>query len=176
MLRELAVHFSNAWRVLRFVSESTPDCSAPRCSAEAFAYESLTSPAEGIDIAIGFRPGSAERNEPFFDVAFAPRPKLGAGEIDDLAELEGGGEWNDEEWFGAVLPGSTYPIYDTESAKAASVLAFFDSALDNFASSPASRSIEDERDCPFRYANDAQEPSRSASLRRISVWRARESG
>lgn len=130
VLRELAVHFSNAWRVLRFVSESTPDCSAPRCSAEAFAYESLTSPAEGIDIAIGFRPGSAERNEPFFYVAFAPRPKLGAGEIDDLAELEGGGEWNDEEWFGAVLPGSTYTIYDTESAQAAAVLAFFDSALE----------------------------------------------
>jgi len=29
---------------------------------------------------------------------------------------------NDEEWFGAVLPGSTYTIYDTESAQVASVL------------------------------------------------------
>jgi hypothetical protein len=34
----------------------------------------------------------------------------------------------------------------------------------------------DERDCPFRYANEAQEPSRSARLRRISAWRARVSG
>ena len=48
----------------------------------------------------------------------------------DLAELEGGGEWNDDDSFGAVLPGSAYTIYDTESAQAASVLAFFDSALE----------------------------------------------
>lgn len=130
VLRELATHFSNAWRVLRFVAENTPDCSAPCCSAAAFACESRTSPAEGIDIAIGFRPGDAERDEPYFYVALAPRPKLGADEIDDLAELEGGGEWNDEDWFGAVLPGSAYTIYDTESAQAASVLAFFDSALE----------------------------------------------
>jgi hypothetical protein len=130
VLRKLTVHFSNAWRVLSFVSESTPDCSAPRCSAAAFAYESRTSPAEGIDIAIGFRPGDAERNEPYFYVALAPRPHFRADEIDDLAELEGGGEWNDEDWFGAVLPGSAYTIYDTESAQAASVLAFFDSALE----------------------------------------------
>jgi hypothetical protein len=119
---------------LSFVSESTPDCTAPRCSAAAFAYESRTSPAEGVEIAIGFRPGDAEHNEPFLYVALAPRPRFRVDEIDDLAELEGGGEWNDEDWFGAVLPGSAYTIYDTEPVQAASVLSFFDSALEQLRS------------------------------------------
>jgi len=134
VLRKLTAHFSNAWRALSFVSESTPDCTAPRCSAAAFAYESRTSPAEGIEIAIGFRPGDAEHNEPFLYVALAPRPRFRVDEIDDLAELEGGGEWNDEDWFGAVLPGSAYTIYDTEPVQAASVLSFFDSALEQLRS------------------------------------------
>ena len=130
VLQRLTVHFANAWRVLSFVSENTTDCPAPRCSPATFAYESRTSPAEEVEIAIGFRPGDGERNEPFFYVALAPRPRLGATEIDDLAELEGGGEWTDEDWFGAVLPGSACTIYDTKTAQAATAASFFDSALE----------------------------------------------
>lgn len=130
ILEKLAVHFANAWRVLSVVSENTIDCPAPRCSPATFAFETRTSPAEDVELAIGFRPGDAERSEPFFYVALAPRPRLRSRELDDLAELEGGGEWTDEEWFGAVLPGSAYTIYAAKSAQAKAATAFFDSALE----------------------------------------------
>jgi hypothetical protein len=130
VLRKLTVYIANAWRVLTYVSEITADCGAPRCSSETLAYESRVSPAEGIEIAIGFQPGDAERREPYFYVALLPRPDLGEDEFDELEELEGGGEWTDEDWFGAVLPGSAYTIYDSESVQAASATSFFDSALE----------------------------------------------
>ena len=50
--------------------------------------------------------------------------------IDDLEELDGGGEWTDEDWFGAVLPGSAYTIYDSESEQAAAATSFVESALE----------------------------------------------
>ena len=130
LLERLAVHFANAARVLHYVAEITTDCSAPRCSPATFAFESRSSPAEDVELAISFRLGDGERNEPFYYVALAPRPRLGARELDDLAELEGGGEWTDEEWFGAVLPASAHTIYDTKRAQSGAVLAFFDSALE----------------------------------------------
>ena len=130
VLRKLAAYIANAWRVLTYFSEITPDCSTPRCSSETFAYESSLSPAEGVEIAIGFQPGDAERREPYFYVALLPRPRLDEDGIDALDELEGGGEWTDEEWFGAVLPGSAYTIYDSESVQAASATSFLDSALE----------------------------------------------
>lgn len=130
VLRKLTAYFANAWRVLTYFSEITPDCSTPRCSSETFAYEGSLSPAEGIEIAIGFQPGDAERREPYLYVALSPRPRLDEDGIDDLEELEGGGEWTDEDWFGAVLPGSAYTIYDSESVQAASATSFLDSALE----------------------------------------------
>lgn len=129
--RKLCVHFANAWRVLTCVSEMTADCSPPRCSPETLAYEGRISPVEGVEIAIGFRPGDAERDEPYLYLALAPRPDhLDEDAVDELEELEGGGEWTDEEWFGAVLPGSAFTVYDAASAQAAAATAFFDSALE----------------------------------------------
>jgi hypothetical protein len=130
VMQKLAAYFANAWRVLTYFSEITPDCSTPRCSADTFAYEGRVSPAEGVEIAIGFQPGDAECREPYLYVALLPRPDLDEDGIDDLEELEGGGEWTDEEWFGAVLPGSAYTIYDSESVQAASATSFLDSALE----------------------------------------------
>ena len=128
--RKLAAYYANAWRVVTYVSEITPDCTAPRCSSETLAYEGRLSPVEGVEIAIGFRPGDDVRDEPFHYVAIFPRPKIGEHEIDELDELEGGGEWADDEWFGAVQTGSAYTIYDSESVQAASATSFFDSALE----------------------------------------------
>jgi hypothetical protein len=129
--RRLSTYFSNAWRVLTYVSEITPDCAAPpRLSSEVLAYEARVSPAEGVEIALGFRPGDAEHDEPYLYVAITPRPDLGEDDVDDLEELEGGGEWTDEEWFGAVLPASAYTVYDSESVQAACATSFFDSALE----------------------------------------------
>lgn len=130
VLRKLTAYFANAWRVLTYFSEITLDYTTPRCSSETFAYEGSLSPAEGIEITIGFQPGDAERREPYLYVALSPRPRLDEDGIDDLEELEGGGEWTDEDWFGAVLPGSAYTIYDSESVQAASATSFFDSALE----------------------------------------------
>jgi hypothetical protein len=129
--RKLATYYANAWRVLTYISEITPDCPAPpRCSSETLAYEARLSPVEEVEIAIGFRPGDDLRDEPFHYVAIFPRPKIGEDEIDELDELEGGGEWADDDWFGAVQTGSAYTIYDSESVQAASATSFFDSALE----------------------------------------------
>lgn len=128
--RKLAAYYANAWRVLTYLSEITPDCSAPRCSSETLAYEGRLSPIEDVELAIGFRPGDELRDEPFHYVAILPRPKIGEDEIDELDELEGGGEWVDDDWFGAVQTGSAYTIYDSESVQAASATSFFDSALE----------------------------------------------
>ena len=129
--RRLAAYYANAWRVLTYLSEITPDCSAPRCSSETLAYEGRLSPIEGVEIAIGFRPGDAFRDEPFHYVAIEPRPAIREDAVDELEELEGGGEWADDEWFGAVQTGSAYTIYDSESVQAASATSFFDSALEH---------------------------------------------
>jgi hypothetical protein len=130
VLRKLVPYFANAWRVLTYVSQITADCTPPKVSSETLAYEGRFSPAESVEIAIGFRPGDAEREEPYLYVALLPRPHLDEDQIDDLEELEGGGEWTDEDWFGAVLPASAYTIYDSESVQAASATSFFDSALE----------------------------------------------
>ena len=128
--RKLAAYYANAWRVLTYLSETTPDCSAPRCASETIAFESHLSPIEDVELALGFRPGDDLRDEPFHYVAILPRPKIGEDEIDELDELEGGGEWVDDDWFGAVQTGSAYTIYDSESVQAASATSFFDSALE----------------------------------------------
>jgi hypothetical protein len=128
--KKLAAYYANAWRVLTHLSEITPDTTAPRCSSETLAYESRLSPIEDVELALGFRPGDDLRDEPFHFVAILPRPKIGEDEIDELEELEGGGEWVDDDWFGAVQTGSAYTIYDSESVQAASATSFFDSALE----------------------------------------------
>lgn len=129
--KRLAAYYANAWRVLTYLSEITPDCPAPpRCSSETLAYEARLSPIEDVEIAIGFRPGDELRDEPFHYVAIFPRPRIAEHQIDELDELEGGGEWVDDDWFGAVQTGSAYTIYDSESVQAASATSFFDSALE----------------------------------------------
>ena len=129
--RKLAAYYGNAWRVLTYLSEITPDCPMPpRCSSETLAYEARLSPIEDVEIAIGFRPGDELRDEPFHYVAILPRPRIAEHAVDELDELEGGGEWADEDWFGAIQTGSAYTLYDSESVQAAAATSFFDSALE----------------------------------------------
>jgi hypothetical protein len=129
-LRKLGAYWANAWRVLTFVSEQSAEGAPVRCSSESLEYGASVPFDDGKQIDFGFRPGDDEHEEPYFYVALSPPPRLDEDELEELEELEGGGEWYTELWFGGLLPGSAYTIYETESTQAASATSFFDSALE----------------------------------------------
>lgn len=129
-LAVLAAHFANAWRVLDHVAGEAPDTSAVRCSPETLDVSASIGFEDDKQIDLGFRPGDAELEEPYFYVALAPPPRLDEDELEALEELDGGGEWRTEEWFGAVQPASAFTIYDTPRAQAKTTVAFFESALE----------------------------------------------
>jgi len=125
--------------------EPRPTAARRAARRRRFAYESHTSPVEGIDIAIASGPATPSATEPFFYVAFAPRPTSVADEIDDLAELEGGGS-------GTTRSGSEPfcrdRVHDLRHGIAAGRLGprFFDSALEQLRTLAGSKKsdIEDE--------------------------------
>jgi hypothetical protein len=129
-MRRLGAYFGNAWRLLTCVSEQHAEAAPVRCSPETLDYGASIPFDDGKQIDFGFRPGDDEHDEPYFYVALLPPPELDEDELEELEELEGGGEWRTEGWFGGLLPGSAYTIYDSESRQAAAAEAFFDSALE----------------------------------------------
>jgi len=129
-MRKLGAYFVDAWRLLTCVSEQHAEGAPVRCSSESLDYGASIPFDDGKQIDFGFRPGDDEHDEPYFYVALLPPPALDEDELEELEELEGGGEWRTEEWFGGVLSGSAYTIYDSELRQAAAAEAFFDSALE----------------------------------------------
>jgi len=129
-MRKLGAYFANAWRLLTFVSQAHAEAAPVRCSSESLDYGASISFDDGKQIDFGFRPGDEEHDEAYFYVALLPPPQLDEDDLEELEELEGGGDWSTEEWFGGLLLGSAYTIYDSEAAQAAAAASFFDSALD----------------------------------------------
>jgi hypothetical protein len=129
-MRKLGAYFANAWRLLSLVSDAQAEGAPVRCSSESLDYGASISFDDGKQIDFGFRPGDEEHDEPYFYVALLPPPELDEDELEELEELEGGGEWATEGWFGGLLLGSAYTIYDSEAAQARAAASFFDSALE----------------------------------------------
>ena len=129
-MRKLSAYFVNAWRLLSCVSEQHAEGAPVRCSSETLDYGASIPFDDGKQIDFGFRPGDDELGEPYFYVALLPPPALDEDELEELEELEGGGEWRTEDWFGGVLSGSAYTIYDSELRQATAAESFFDSALE----------------------------------------------
>lgn len=94
-----------------------------RCWPHHFDIATLMTPATGKTCGAGMLPGDAMYPEPYYYVNAYPRPD----EKYTSTPLEGGGVWNTEEWFGAVLTASR--LSADPAAQAKQVRSFLDSAV-----------------------------------------------
>lgn len=120
---ELAHWFGNASIVLEEIRHRTNGAEV-RCWPHHFDIATLSTVAPGRTCGAGMLPGDAMYPEPYYYVNAYPRPdhKLTS------TPLQGGGVWNTEEWFGAVLTASR--LSRDPAAQTAQVRAFLHSAVD----------------------------------------------
>ena len=95
-----------------------------RCWPHHFDIATITTIAPGRSCGAGMLPGDAMYPEPYYYVNAYPRPE---GELTSTP-LRGGGVWNTEDWFGAVLTASR--LSADPAAQATQVGDFLDSAID----------------------------------------------
>jgi hypothetical protein len=119
---ELAHWFGNAATVLEALRSRSAG-SEVRCWPHHFDIATLATVAPGRTCGAGMLPGDAMFPEPYYYVNAYPRPD------DTLTStpLHGGGVWNTEDWFGAVLTASR--LSPDPAAQAAQVGAFLDSTV-----------------------------------------------
>jgi hypothetical protein len=102
--RELAAWFANATVAIRAVVAEDQSASPVRCWPHHFDLASLNTLDRGKDaeearsIGIGFSPGDASYDQPYFYVTPWPYPPKAA-----LPSLAAGAEWHTSGWTGAVL-------------------------------------------------------------------------
>lgn len=127
-LLELERWFSSSDRLLRALEAETANASPVRCWPHHFDIATLISldPSKsGEDaqtVGVGMTPGDGGYPEPYFYVTPWPYPKEPSP-----PDLEGGGTWHREGWFGAVLTGTRLVGADDP---ATSVTAFVRSAVE----------------------------------------------
>ncbi len=103
-LDELGTWFAYAAETLARVHGSEEHATPVRCWPHHFDLATLilldpTLGAEsGRSVGVGFSPGDALIDQPYWYVNAHPRPAVTL-----LPRLPGGGQWNSEGWFGAVL-------------------------------------------------------------------------
>lgn len=124
---ELAHWYGNAANLLEeFRSAIAGD--EVRCWPHHFDIATLATIAPGRTSGAGMLAGDQQVPEPYYYVNAYPPP----GSDRATAPLAGGGYWNTEGWFGAVLTGSR--LSADSNAQAAQVRAFLDSAFEACAS------------------------------------------
>ena len=128
-LEQLTAWYANASGVLedfrsRIRSEEV------RCWPHHFDIATFAPFAPGRSSSIGMLPGDEMYPEPYFYVNAYPAPAPQA--MPDESALAGGGVWNSDGWFGAVLTGSR--LTADPSAQAEQIHAFLDSAFRTCAS------------------------------------------
>jgi len=119
---ELARWYGNAAVMLEDV-RSWIDGAEVRCWPHHFDIATITSVAPGQSCGAGMLPGDAMFPEPYYYVNAYPRPD----EKYTSTALQGGGVWNTEDWFGAVLLGSR--LSTDPAAQENQVRAFLESAI-----------------------------------------------
>ena len=129
-LVELARWYRNAARLAQIVSENTLGASPVQCWPHHFDIATLISldPAGSVSktarsIGFGLSPGDGSYDQPYFYINPWPFPLEGQG----YRELDGGGHWHCEGWFGAVLPASA--IHGGAREQAEQVLSYARSAM-----------------------------------------------
>jgi hypothetical protein len=120
---ELAHWYGNASILLEELRNRTNGAEV-RCWPHHFDIATLVTIAPGRTCGAGMLPGDVMYPEPYYYVNAFPRPD------DRLTSmpLQGGGVWNTEDWFGAVLTGSC--LNPDPSLQAIQVRAFLESAVD----------------------------------------------
>jgi hypothetical protein len=120
---ELAHWFGNASILLGELRDRTNGAEV-RCWPHHFDIATLATIAPGRTCGAGMLPGDAMFPEPYYYVNAYPRPDHRL----TSTPLQGGGVWNTEDWFGAVLTASR--LSRDPAAQATQVRAFLDSAVD----------------------------------------------
>ena len=123
---EVARLYANAWHCLSFAVDKVGDTSPVRVASATMAM-SVTTKVKDSSIVIGFKPQDASCEEFYFYVKPSPAPNILP---EKMGELEGGGRWTAEPWFGALMPASDWVFYNAEPMQADAVNMFLDSALD----------------------------------------------
>lgn len=117
---ELAAWYSNS-SVLLNELKTRISSSEVRCWPHHFDIATLATFDAGRSSGAGMDPGDAQYPEPYFYVNAYPAPHVAL-----KPALEGGGIWNTEGWFGAVLRGST--LNSDSAQQEAQVRSFLESA------------------------------------------------
>lgn len=105
-LGELEAWFTYANDALGRLTSAEVGSTPQRCWPHHFDLATLilldpaSAASEGRSVGVGFSPGDAAIDQPYWYVNAYPRP-----DIDVLPALPDGGHWNTEGWFGAVLRG-----------------------------------------------------------------------
>lgn len=127
-LAEMTRYCANVWHCLRFaVAQADAPDAAIQVSADDLGMSAVVDLAGGASLAIGFGTGDEVCEEFHFYVKPCPAPSVA---IDDLPELEGGGAWQSEGWFGGLLPESEWTLFEAEPMQADSASMFLDSAVE----------------------------------------------
>lgn len=121
--RELARWYHNAAVVLSDLRRSIGS-SDVRCWPHHFDIATLSTISAHRTVGAGMTPGDATYPEPYFYVNAYPPPATRSAA--SLPTLDGGGSWNTEGWFGAVLTGSRLA---SGSAQLEQVMVFLNSAV-----------------------------------------------
>jgi hypothetical protein len=130
-LAELGRWFADAHLLLSAIVDRDERASPVRCWPHHFDIATLLTIGPGADpessrtVGMGMTPGDSSYAEPYIYVTPWPYP-----DQPTPAPLAGGGEWHQEGWFGAVLPGSTLATDATAEAQASRLTAFLESAID----------------------------------------------
>ena len=124
---ELANWYANAALVLEEL-KARIDGAEVRCWPHHFDIATLATFGPGRSSGAGMLPGDAMYPEPYYYVNAYPAP----GQAPKGLTLEGGGAWNTEGWFGAVLTASR--LVSEQVAQGEQVRAFLNSAFNACAS------------------------------------------
>lgn len=120
---ELAHWYGNASILFDELRQRTNGAEV-RCWPHHFDIATISSVAHGRTCGAGMLPGDEMFPEPYFYVNAYPRPDVRL----TATPLQGGGVWNTEDWFGAVLTASR--LSPDPASQATQVRAFLDSAVD----------------------------------------------
>lgn len=130
VLAALAAWYANAATHLEAIARTVPEASEVRCWPHHFDLATLfTFPGTGAHddaryVGLGFSPGDASRDLPYYYVNGWPAPAPA-----DLRALAGPGAWNTEGWVGAVLTADDIVAITDHDAQRAMVDGFLDDAI-----------------------------------------------
>ncbi|XGV99325.1 MAG: hypothetical protein ACAF41_10370 [Leptolyngbya sp. BL-A-14] len=129
VLNELTAYYANTHLLLEPIISKHEDTSAIRIWPHHFDMATLimlpgTKDGSPLTVGVGFSPGDASYDEPYWYVSPYPYPAT-----ERLPALDGHGFWHTQHWVGAVLTASQLPESISAEAQQQQVESFLNSAL-----------------------------------------------